>query len=269
MSARSTSHSSAYYAADVAEFIATSPDTILGSITASSAFAIDATQRDAWVAQTEVLKRALEGVNGKIFLEFNVPRIGSRIDAVLISGPAIFVIEFKVGETGFNRDDLNQVWDYALDLKNFHKASHNAPVIPILVATHAPWSDTVLPESHADKVSAPVRCNSKGLRQLIRAGLDCSTGDSLDGQRWSESPYQPTPTIIEAAQTLFAQHSVDVRYLARAVAIRAAAGGAGLLLSTFVSRGRRMSNASRQIVNKAWRRATRLIGHVACAVRTI
>jgi hypothetical protein len=205
----STPPSSAYYAADVAKFIATTSDTILGNITANSAFAVEVTQRDAWMVQIEVLKPALEGVEGNIFLEFNVPRIGSRIDAVLLSGPTIFVIEFKVGETDFRRDDLNQAWDYALDLKNFHKASHHAQIIPILVATHAPWSDTELLVPHADYVSPPVRCNSKGLRQLIRAGLDHAAGESLDAQKWSDSPYQPTPTIIEAAQTLYAQHSVD------------------------------------------------------------
>jgi hypothetical protein len=177
-----TSHKNAYYAADVAKFIATTPDAILGNITANSDFAVDTAQRDAWVAQIEVLKPALEGVEGKIFLEFNVPRIGSRIDAVLISGPAIFVIEFKVGETDFKRDDLNQAWDYALDLKNFHKASHHAPIIPILVATHAPWSDTALRVPHTDYVSPPVRCNSKGLRQLIHAALDHAAGDNLDTQ---------------------------------------------------------------------------------------
>jgi hypothetical protein len=204
-----TSPKNAYYVADVAKFIATTLDAILGNITANSDFAVDTAQRDAWVAQIEVLKPALDGVEGKIFLEFNVPRIGSRIDAVLISGPAIFVIEFKVGEKDFRRDDLNQAWDYALDLKNFHKGSHHAPIIPILVATHAPWSDTVPSVPHKDYVSPPVRCNSNGLRQLIHAALDHAAGDNLDTQQWGDSPYQPTPTIIEAAQTLYAQHSVD------------------------------------------------------------
>lgn len=209
LSEPATSPKNAYYAADVAKFIATTPDVILGNITANSDFAVDTSQRDAWVAQIKVLKAAIEGVEGKIFLEFNVPRIGSRIDAVLLSGPAIFVVEFKVGETKFKRDDVNQVWDYALDLKNFHKASHHAPIFPILVATHAPWSDTVLPVPHADYVSPPVQCNSKGLRQLIHAGLDHAAGDSFDTQKWGDSPYQPTPTIIEAAQALYAEHSVD------------------------------------------------------------
>jgi hypothetical protein len=172
----------AYYTADVATFINTVSDAILGGITANSAFAVDPAQRDAWVMQIEVLKTALVGVEGTIFLEFSVPRIGSRIDAVLVSGPAIFVIEFKVGGTDFIREDLNQVWDYALDLKNFHKASHRAPIIPLLVATHAPHSETVLPAPHADDVSPPVRCHSKGLRHILRAGLDRAVGSVIDAK---------------------------------------------------------------------------------------
>ncbi len=109
----------------------------------------------------------------------------------------------------FKRDDLNQVWDYALDLKNFHKASHHAPIIPILVATHALQSETALPAPYDDDVFPPIRCNSEGLRYLILAGLERTVGNSLDARKWGASPYQPTPTIIEAAQTLYAQHSVE------------------------------------------------------------
>jgi hypothetical protein len=199
----------AYYAADVTTFVGTSPEEILGCITASSEFAVEPTQRDAWVTQIDVLKSALSDLEGTLFLEFNVPRIGSRIDAVFVSGSVIFPIEFKVGESTFNRNDVNQVWDYALDLKNFHRESHEAPIIPILVATHATWSDTILSDPHSDNVFKPLRCNSEGLRDLICAGLEHEMGTGLDAQKWGDSPYQPTPTIIEAAQALYAQHSVD------------------------------------------------------------
>lgn len=205
----SASATNFFYVADVAKFIDSSSDEILGGIAVNSSFAVDTTQRDAWVDQIQVLKPALVGIEGRIFLEFIVPRIGSRIDAVLISGPAIFVIEFKVGEKEFRRGDVNQVWDYALDLKNFHKASHTAPIIPILVATDADGSDTSLSESHADQVFPPVRCNAGGLRHLIHQGLQIAVGDNLDPRLWGDSSYQPTPTIIEAAQTLYAQHSVE------------------------------------------------------------
>jgi len=199
----------AYYAADVPTFIGSTSDEILGGITANSDFAVEPAQRDAWVTQIEVLKPALAGVGGTVFFEFNVPRIGSRIDTVLISGPAVFVIEFKVGETEFKREGVNQVWDYALDLKNFHQASHHSPVVPILVATHAPHSDTALSAPHGDNVFSPLRCNSEGLRNLVHLALERVTGEDLDGIKWGNSPYQPTPTIIEAARTLYAQHSVE------------------------------------------------------------
>ena len=99
--------SNAYYAADVATFITTAPEAILGTLATNTDFPVDATQRDAWLGQIEILKPALEGVKGYIFLEFVVPRIGSRIDAVLIVGPIIFVIEFKVGEKEIKREDIN------------------------------------------------------------------------------------------------------------------------------------------------------------------
>lgn len=209
MSNQFASSSNAYYSADVSTFISTEAESILGSLTASSAFSVDVTQRDAWLHQIDILKRELEGLKGNVFLEFVVPRIGSRIDAVLISGPVIFVIEFKVGEKNIKREDLNQVWDYALDLKNFHKASHRSPIVPILVATHALLSDVDLGTPHADSVFTPRRCNSKGIRQLIDSALKRLVGEGLDAQGWLDAPYQPTPTIIEAAQALYSQHSVD------------------------------------------------------------
>jgi hypothetical protein len=199
----------AYCAADVATFLVSQPRAILGEITANSAFSVDLDQRDAWVSQIQLLQTGLLGIEGTIFLEFNVPRIGSRLDAVLISGPAICPIEFKVGETEFARDHLNQVWDYGLDLKNFHQASHDAPIFPVLVATNAPSSDTGFLQSHPDAVHPPAKCNSAGLRQLITAGLTSANGNPIDAQAWGDSPYQPTPTIIQAAQALYSQHSVE------------------------------------------------------------
>lgn len=203
------STSNAYYAADVATFLETAPEQVLGEITRNSAFAVDPSQRDAWLDEIPLLQEALAGFEGAIFLEFDVPRLGSRLDAAFISGATIFPIEFKVGETEFARDHVNQVWDYALDLKNFHRASHHAPIIPILVCTGASASDTVLPNPHPDGVFRPARCNAQGLRPLLLAGLQTGQDQALDPQEWGNSPYEPTPTIIQAAQALYAQHSVE------------------------------------------------------------
>jgi hypothetical protein len=63
--------------------------------------------------------------------------MGRRIDAVVIIGPVIFVLEFKVGERTFSSQDMDQVVDYALDLHNFHEGSHDAYIAPVLICTRA------------------------------------------------------------------------------------------------------------------------------------
>ena len=204
-----SSSSNAYYDARVAAFLRASPEEIIGTLVSNSDFSVEPAQRDAWLLQITSLQSALVGLDGTLFLEFVVPRIGSRLDVALISGPVIFAIEFKVGESDYRRADVNQVWDYALDLKNFHKGSHNAPIIPILVATDAHSSDTTLPVPHPDGVYPPIRCNAEGLAHVIKEGLAQATGGLLDAVAWDQSPYQPTPTIIEAAQALYSQHSVE------------------------------------------------------------
>ena len=128
----------AYYWAAVNHFLSADPDAILGALTRADAFAgTDRQQIDAWQEEIRILRDTLAGLSGTVFLEFEVPRLGSRIDAVLVEGAAVFPIEFKCGETRFLPGDYEQAWDYALDLKNFHRASHEAAVAPILVATAA------------------------------------------------------------------------------------------------------------------------------------
>lgn len=199
----------AYYAADVATFVGASAYEILGEMADHNEFRLEPGQRDAWVYQIPSLQHALKGLEGAVFLEFNVPRLGSRLDAAFISGPIILPIEFKVGEAEFKRDHVNQVWDYALDLKNFHQASHGAVIIPILVCTDAAGSDETLHDPAPDGVCRPARCNSEGLQHLLLSGLEISHGERLDPEKWGNAPYEPTPTIIQAARALYAQHSVE------------------------------------------------------------
>ena len=200
---------SAYYSAPVDSFLDSDPHQVLGVLTAAHTHDLDVEQRQAWEEEIDVLREALSGFVGTIFLEFDVPRLGSRIDAVLISGSAIFAIEFKCGERQFRLTDYNQAWDYALDLKNFHAASHHAPVFPILVATQAEGADDAWQPAHPDGVRPPYRCGVRHLRRSLKDGLAQSNGPRLDGEAWGSAPYQPTPTIIEAARALYARHSVD------------------------------------------------------------
>jgi hypothetical protein len=137
--------------------------------------------------------------------------MGRRIDVVLVIGPVVFVIEFKVGESDFTRAALDQVWDYALDLKNFHAASHDAALVPILVATEAEETSTHSGLAAApDHVYAPLLAAPTKLRatiDLCRAEIPANI--RLHIQTWLNASYRPSPTIVEAARALYAQHSVE------------------------------------------------------------
>ncbi|MGE0441448.1 MAG: DUF2075 domain-containing protein [Gemmatimonadales bacterium] len=201
--------SAAYVTLPIDRFVRETDHAILGGLTAASTFSIDLNQRAAWEASLPILKKAVAGLAGQVFLEFDIPRLGSRIDAVVVSGPAIFPIELKVGERRYTRDAINQAWDYALDLKNFHRASHGQPVLPILVATAAATGDHTWRPPHADGVRPPFCTNDAELGQAIRLGLESALGPPIDTDAWGRSAYQPTPTIVQAARALYAQHSVD------------------------------------------------------------
>ena len=129
----------AWYEAPIRGFLETPDDAILGALARGSGdHAVESAQTQAWLAQIALLKRWLAGgTEGSVYFEFNIPRMGRRIDAVLLLGGVVAVLEFKVGEARFERAALDQAWDYALDLKNFHKESHERRIVPILIATEA------------------------------------------------------------------------------------------------------------------------------------
>jgi schlafen family protein len=128
---------------------------------------------------------------------------------VLVSRGIVFVIEFKVGEKAFDRAALDQVWDYALDLKNFHQASHAVPIVPILVATEATESPPVSLHADEDKVYRPVPVHPDGFRPVLELALKTIAASPINAEEWARAPYRPTPTIVEAARALYAQHSVE------------------------------------------------------------
>lgn len=198
----------AWYDSSIAEFCQTAPDAIIGRLAINGEFALLPTQKEAWLAQIELLQRTLANLTGHIFLEFNIPRMGRRIDAVILIGPVVFVIEFKVGEKTIDRAAIDQVWDYALDLKNFHLASHTAPIVPILIPTALEKTAHVKFTVDADHVYRPITTHPEECRKTIELALQKVNGASIDSHTWGIAPYRPTPTIIEAARNLYAQHSV-------------------------------------------------------------
>ncbi len=171
------------------------------------------TTREAWLGEIELLQRALipwENEEGQIVFEYDIPRLGKRIDVVLLLKGIIFCLEFKVGEKTIHEQDVDQVLDYALDLKNFHKLSDGKKIAPILIATKYTKRSSVIQHSlYDDKVINPLVTGEAGLSILIESVLEKYPCEAPIDEKWIISPYAPTPTIIEAARTLYESHSVE------------------------------------------------------------
>ena len=200
----------AYYSNSISNFLNQSNNEILGILSGNNDFSLEQTQREAWIYQIELLKKILIPFFGSIYFEYSIPRMGKRIDVVLIIHSVIFILEFKVGEREFHSYSIDQVWDYALDLKNFHETSHDKIIAPILIATHArnPYN-TVSITPQNDLLLVPIKSNSESLFDTIKAVLDfCEDDEIINVQNWEQGRYHPTPTIIEAAMALYNNHSV-------------------------------------------------------------
>ena len=209
--------SAAHYSAPLAAFLAASDDEVCAPLAGPHGFTLTPEQLSAWRLQLPVLRGALlalappaAGPAPWICLEFDIPRLGRRVDAVLVTADAVVPIEFKVGARKFERPDVEQAWDYGLDLKNFHAPSHAAAIFPILCATEAGESHARVKPPHRDGVRPPFCCDAAGLARAIRLALDAAGRASapLDPAAWSEGAYSPTPTIIEAARSLYSRHTV-------------------------------------------------------------
>lgn len=200
--------SSSYYASEISQFCGTSTNEVLGTLAGIHGLDLKPAQRNAWQKQIEILQHALLDIPGWIFFEFSIPRMGKRADAVAISNGIIFVIEFKVGADNFGQAAIEQVHDYALDLKNFHKASHQLLIVPILVATEAAKTSGQTIRLATDGVAAPLCISATQIKELVEMVSSQLSASPCDPEIWARSGYQPTPTIVEAAQALYRNHSV-------------------------------------------------------------
>ncbi|MDQ6652666.1 MAG: hypothetical protein M3Y84_07960, partial [Acidobacteriota bacterium] len=199
-----------YYSDSIESFRTTSPNEILGILVRNSGFAIEQTQRDAWLEEIDILKKVLSRFEGSIYFEYAIPRMGKRIDVALLIGSAIFVLEFKVGEKGFDSYALDQVVDYALDLKNFHESSYEHWIAPILIATNAVSTASMIAGTpQNDRLLFPIKCTVDCLGQVIEDVLKFAEGAAIKPADWERGRYCPTPTIIEAAMALYSGHSVS------------------------------------------------------------
>ena len=199
-----------FYSDSISNFLESSQQEILGHLSENSRFADDIEQKDAWLEEIRILKEALQSLNGKIYFEYSIPRMGERADVILIIQHALFVLEFKVGQSKFLQSDIEQVFNYALDLKNFHETSHDCLIAPIIIPTEAQNVVTNISlTSHNDNLLFPILGSGYSLQQIIQKVLEFSDGSIIDSELWSGGRYSPTPTIIEAAIALYNNHSVS------------------------------------------------------------
>ena len=198
---------------DFEKFLRLDANAVLGSLCDNYHGTALTTTIEAWKSEIGILKNVVSKLNddrGQIVFEYDIPRLGKRIDAVLLYRGIVFCLEFKVGESKVLEMDVDQVLDYALDLKNFHKLSRDKVIAPILIATkYTNRTDTIQMSVYDDSVINPLVTGEFGVLELIEKVLDRFPNEEIVDANWIISPYAPTPTIIDAAKKLYENHSVE------------------------------------------------------------
>jgi len=198
-----------YYSNDIQSFLNQDNYSIFGEITTNDQFSAEDLQKNTWNREIEILKRELSQLlDGYIIFEYTIPRIGNRIDNIVIYKGIIFLLEFKVGEKKYPSYAIEQVTDYAFDLSCFHKESHNRLLVPILISTKAHSVKQEIRISK-DNVLETICCNEYEIAKYITEVSLKFIQDEIIPNDWINSLYMPTPTIIEAAQALYLGHNVE------------------------------------------------------------
>ena len=204
------------YHATIHEFLQLSPEALLGTFVNNYHGVAMTTTNEAWADEIRIMQEILQpwkDEDGQVIFEYDIPRLGKRIDVVLLLRGLIFCLEFKVREREMLQSNIEQVLDYALDLKNFHLLSQNRTIVPILIPTRFQSSSNEFrPSVYDDFIYNPLVTGANGLQQLIAdvlAHAGATVPDPSLGTDWIISPYSPTPTIIEAAKRLYENHSVE------------------------------------------------------------
>ena len=198
----------AYYSAPLSDFLQQSTNEILGIIhTNDSSAETTIQQSNTWETEVAILKDQLRNLpDGRIIFEYTIPRMGKRVDVVVLTHNIVFLLEFKCGDTEYRQSTYDQVYDYALDLRNFQKESHDKLLVPMMISTRAPRYQNILTER--DRIIEPIRCNAQNLGIAIEHIANQYEEPSFDYKAWEDSEYLPTPTIVEAAQALYRGHNV-------------------------------------------------------------
>lgn len=204
------------YKSTLKEFLINRTNTTLGIIASSFHGNVQTTTIDAWECEINLLKESLKqwiDADAYILFEYDIPRLGKRIDVVLLLHGIIFCLEFKVGQKDAIQADVEQVLDYALDLKNFHLFSRDKLIVPILIPTKYLGECNAFQTSpYHNQIYNPLIVGGLNLGEVIcniATKMNFPINPETWGENWLISPYSPTPTIIEAARALYENHSVE------------------------------------------------------------
>ncbi len=208
----STQSGKAYYCNSIPGFIKDSSESIVGQLVRHT-FEINKDQSNAWQNQIQELQKRLEShkIEGDIIFEYDIVRLGKRIDVILLMRRMVFSLEFKNGKNVFTAKDAQQAEDYAIDIKNFHKESENLYVCPILIATNAQrYAKTQSLSAYPDK---QIHLQRENIDTLVPKITEISKmygeNGEIDFDKWFNSPYHPTPTIINAAIEAYSTHNLS------------------------------------------------------------
>jgi schlafen family protein len=196
------------WAGSVAEFLSSTEPQFLASLDAHhrALWNVPAagSQRKAWSDEFHVMGTALracvealphEAARWSVIFEFEMPfEGGRRPDVVVLSGKALVVLEFKSSSLP-DQATVDQVFAYARDLTDYHRASHDLAPYPMVVLTGAAPGMAVVWDQVV--VTAP-----EGLESYL---FDARRPGTVDLAGWLSAPYDPLPSLIEAARRIF-QH---------------------------------------------------------------
>ena len=155
-------------------------------------------QKFAWDSEINFLKDVFDTNEGQIIFEYTIPRIGKRIDVVVLLKNIVFVLEFKVGEDD-SKAAQKQTKQYAQALRWYHSASQGHIIVPILIATEGRTHQTRL-KKEKDDIYNVILCNRSNLKNVISKIIkENPSADNKEwNQLWANGKYNPTPTIIDA-----------------------------------------------------------------------
>ncbi len=212
----------AYYNDSLESFIKTRDEEIIGKLhLAGTDFASQWTMTTvSWDSSIHILKNSFSEIiqrnsfanSWHVLLEYEIPRLNSRIDAVILADDIIFVIEFKFERKKYELADIRQAEDYALDLFDFHLKSREKTIIPILLAPLAKHISQDSKLTNRSNVLPCFKANADNLSTIIYdayLNFHNEFDENINPAEWEQSEYQPTPTIIQAANALFAGQKVE------------------------------------------------------------